>query len=327
MKTVVILVPETGVSAAIIDPRYMFTAVNEILTSNERQALFDVKLIGLSKSVTLTDGIFSITPDVLIKESVNADLIIVPAVSGDMANAIDLNRAFFSWIIAQYEKGAEVASLCSGAFLLAATGLLNGKSCSTHWLRANEFRSMFPNVDLQDAKIITEQNGLYSSGGANSYWNLLLHLVEKYTDRETAILTSKFFVLDINKESQSPFTIFKGQKLHNDPEIIKVQHFIEATYSERITIEELCEKFNIGRRTLERRFKKATNNSVIEYIHRVKVEASKKLLEIGTKQVSEVMVEVGYSDNKAFRDVFKRIAGLSPLNYRARYNKETFIRM
>lgn len=303
----------------------MFTAVNEILISSDRQALFDVKLIGLSKSVTLTDGIFSITPDVIMKESVNADLIIVPAVSGDMANAIDLNRTFFSWIVAQYENGAEVASLCSGAFLLAATGLLNGKSCSTHWLRANEFRSMFPNVDLQDAKIITEQNGLYSSGGANSYWNLLLHLVEKYTDRETAILTSKFFVLDINKESQSPFTIFKGQKLHNDPEIIKVQQFIEATYSEKISIEALCEKFNIGRRTLERRFKKATNNSVVEYIHRVKVEASKKLLEIGTKQVSEVMAEVGYSDNKAFRDVFKRIAGLSPLNYRARYNKETFI--
>jgi transcriptional regulator GlxA family with amidase domain len=185
---------------------------------------------------------------------------------------------------------------------------------------------MFPDVTLVDEKIITEQNGVYSSGGATSYWNLLLHLVEKYTDRQTAILASKFFVLDISRDSQSPFSIFKGQKTHNDPEINKIQEYIEKNYQEKITVEELSNEFAIGRRTLERRFKKATNNTIMEYIQRVKIEASKKELELGRKTVNEVMYDVGYTDNKAFRDVFKKIAGLSPIDYRNKYNRE-FVRI
>jgi transcriptional regulator GlxA family with amidase domain len=322
MKTVSILIPETAVLPAIVDPRYMFTAVNEFLKSAGKQPLFNVQLVGLSKEVKLNDGLFSVHTDAVVKNAGKSDLIIIPAISGDLNHAIKRNREFYPWIVKQYKEGAEVASLCLGAFLFASTGLLNGKKCSTHWLFANDFRAMFPEVTLVDEKIITEQNGLYSSGGANSYWNLLLHLVEKYTGREMAILASKFFVLDISRDSQSPFSIFKGQKIHNDPEIVKVQEFIESSYSEKITVEDLSERFGIGRRTLERRFKKATNNTVIEYIQRVKIEASKKELEVGRKTVNEVMYDVGYTDNKAFRDVFKKIAGLSPVDYRNRYNKE-----
>jgi transcriptional regulator GlxA family with amidase domain len=320
MKNVFILVPETAVSAAVLDPRYMFTAVNEFLRSSGKQPLFNVQLVGLTKEVRLSDGIVSIHTDVILKNAKKADLIIVPAVSGNLANAIKLNKEFLPWIVDQYKNGAEVASLCLGAFLLAATGLLDGKKCSTHWLFVNEFRDMYPTVTLVDSKIITEQNGLYSSGGATSYWNLLLHLVEKYTNRDMAILASKFFVLDISRESQSPFSIFKGQKIHDDPEIVKVQEFIESHVQERITIDQLADTFNIGRRTLERRFKKATNNTLIEYIQRVKIEASKKQLESGRKTVGEVMFDVGYTDAKAFRDVFKKVAGLSPVDYRSRYN-------
>jgi transcriptional regulator GlxA family with amidase domain len=186
---------------------------------------------------------------------------------------------------------------------------------------------MFPEVSLVDDKIITEQNGLYSSGGASSYWNLLLYLVEKYTSREIAILASKFFVLDISRNSQSPFSIFKGQKIHNDTDIVKVQEFIETKYQDKITVDQLSEEFGIGRRTLERRFKKATNNTVVEYIQRVKIEASKKELETGRKTVNEIMYDVGYTDNKAFRDVFKRIAGLSPLDYKNRFTREAPVLM
>jgi transcriptional regulator GlxA family with amidase domain len=321
MKTVTILVPETAVMAAIVDSRYMFTAVNDFLKSAGKPPLFNVQLVGLTKEVKLNDGLFTVHTDLLLKNAKKADLILIPAVSGDLSTAIKRNRDFFPWIVRQYKEGAEVASLCLGAFLFAATGLLDGKKCSTHWLFADQFRAMFPEVTLVDNKIITEQSGLYSSGGASSYWNLLLHLVEKYTDRETAILASKFFVLDISRDTQSPFTIFKGQKIHNDPEIVKVQEYIEANYQEKITVDELSEQFGIGRRTLERRFKKATNNTVIEYIQRVKIEASKKRLEVGRKTVSEVMYDVGYTDNKAFRDIFKKIVGLSPLDYRNRYNK------
>jgi transcriptional regulator GlxA family with amidase domain len=322
MKNIAILVPETAVVEAVADPRYMFTAINEFLKSQGRPALFNVQLVGLTKDVKLADGLFTIHADTTLKNANNPDLIIIPALSGNLENAIKLNQDFIPWIVTQYKKGAEVASLCIGAFLLASTGLLNGKSCSTHWLFANEFRTMFPEVNLVDNKIVTEQNGIYTSGGANSYWNLLLHLVEKYTNRELAILASKFFVLDIDRNSQAPFSMFKGQKIHGDDEIRKAQEFIEKNWQEKIPVEELCVRFAIGRRSFERRFKKATHNTVAEYIQRVKIESAKIQLENGHKTVSEVMYEVGYNDTKAFREVFKKITGMSPLDYRSKYNKE-----
>lgn len=205
-----ILVPETAIPAAIVDPRYMFSAINEFYKSMELQPAFNIKLVGMSKEVKLNDGLISFHPDFLLDEVKKADLIIIPALSGNMAQAVKQNEGFIPWIQEQHRKGAEVASLCIGAFLLASTGLLNGKSCSTHWLYANEFRTMFPEVYLADDKVITEQNGIYSSGGATSYWNLLLYLVEKYTNREMAIMASKFFLLEIGRNSQSPFVMFQG---------------------------------------------------------------------------------------------------------------------
>ncbi len=321
MKNIAILVPETAVVEAVADPRYMFTAVNEFLKSQGQPALFNVQLVALTKDVKVADGLFTIHADAVLKTARKPDLIIVPAISGNLQYAVDLNKNFLPWIVTQYKNGTEVASLCLGAFVLAATGLLDGKKCSTHWLFANEFRMMFPNVNLVDNKVVTEQNGVYTSGGANSYWNLLLHLVEKYTNRELAILAAKFFVLDMERHSQSPFTIFKGQKIHEDDEIKKVQEYIELHFADKMSVDELCDKFSIGRRTFERRFKKATNNSVVEYMQRVKIEAAKKQLETGRKNINEVMFEVGYNDVKAFRELFKKITGLSPVDYRNKYNK------
>jgi transcriptional regulator GlxA family with amidase domain len=322
MKQVAILVLETAVIEAVADPRYMFTAVNEFLKSEGKPPLFDVQLVGLTKEVKLADGIFSIHTDAVLTDAKKPHLIIIPAVSGNMEEAIKKNEAFLPWIIDHYKNGTELASLCLGAFVLAATGLMKGHSCSTHWLFANDFRNMFPDVNLVDNRIVTEQNGLYSSGGANSYWNLLLHLVEKYTNRNMAILASKFFVLDIDRSSQSPFQIFRGQKLHEDEDMVKVQNYIEANYTEKISVDNLCHTFGIGRRTFERRFKKATNNSIVEYMQRVKIEAAKRQLETGRKTVSEVMYDVGYNDSKAFRDLFKKITSMSPVDYRNKYNKD-----
>src|ERR1700753_2303914 len=190
MKTVSILVPEGAVLQGIADPRYLFTAVNEFLKNAGKPPLFHVQLVGLTKEVKLNAGAFSIHPDLLLNEAKKSDLVIVPPLSGDLNAAIKLSSEFIPWILEQYGKGAEVASLCLGAFLLASTGLLKGKKCSTHWLFANQFRNMFPDVDLVDEKVITEEGHVYSSGGANSYWNLLLYLVEKYTTREMAILAA-----------------------------------------------------------------------------------------------------------------------------------------
>ncbi len=322
MKNVSIIVPETAVMAAVTDPRYMFSAVNEFLKAQGEPPLFNIKLVGLTKEVKLSDGMFSVHVDALMKEVHDTDLILIPALSGDMTTAVELNKKFIPWIVEQYGKGTEVASLCIGAFLLASTGLLKGKKCSTHWLYANEFRNMFPDVELVDGSIITEEHGLYSSGGASSYWNLLLYLVEKYTNRETAILASKYFAIDIERSTQSFFMMFNGQKDHEDNEIKKAQEFIEANYQEKMSVDQLADLCTVGRRSFERRFKKATNNTVAEYIQRVKVEAAKRSFENSRKNINEVMYDVGYTDTKAFRTIFKRITGLTPIEYRNKYNKQ-----
>lgn len=247
MKNVSILVPETAVIEAIADPLYMFKAVNQFLQASGKAPLFKVELVGLSKEIKLDNSLFSVHTDKLLKDVKKTDLIFIPAVSGDMRTALELNKGLVPWIIEQYKNGAEVASLCVGAFLLASTGLLNGKKCSTHWNQANEFRTMFPEVELVDGSIITEEQGIYSSGGANSYWNLLLYLVEKYTDRDTAILASKFFAVDIDRDSQSSFMMFQGQKEHDDVEIIKAQEFIEVSYHDKITVDQLADMVAVGK--------------------------------------------------------------------------------
>lgn len=217
-----ILVPENSVMQAIADPQYLFSAVNQFMTAEGKQPLFDVQLVGLKKEVKINDGLFSVTTSRLLDEVEETDLIIIPALFGDMKTAIDANKGALRWIRKHYENGAEVASLCLGAFLLASTGLLNSKKCSTHWGFQNEFREMFPEAEVVDGSIVTEELRLYSSGGAMSYWNLLLYLVEKYTDRQTAILASKYFAIDIDRESQSAFAMFEGQKNHVDEEIKQV---------------------------------------------------------------------------------------------------------
>jgi len=321
MKKISILVPESSVIQAIADPQYCFSAVNQYYQSQGKPAPFLIELVGFKKEVSLGDGNYSVFPDQLIEEVRRTDLIFVPALFGNLEQAVQLNQAFIPWIREQYDRGAEVASLCVGAFLLAGTGLLDGKKCSTHWGFTKTFRDMYEAVDVQEGKIVTEENRIYSSGGANSYWNLLLHLVEKYTDRQTAIYISKYFAIDINRNSQSPFAMFKGQKDHPDEAVIDAQEFIEDNYNEKITVDMLADRAAVGRRSFERRFRKATSNAVLEYIQRVKIEAAKRVLESSTKNVNEVMFDVGYTDTKAFRTVFKKITGLTPMEYRNRYNK------
>ncbi len=321
MKTISILVPRGAVALGCIEgPFILFNKANEFLKSMGKEPMFRVQLVGLTSDVQVYHNFFTVSPHTTIDKVRHSDLIIVPAVNGHFPDVLEANRDFFPWIIQQHQAGSEVASLCVGAFMLAATGLLNGKKCSTHWSAVNEFRELFPEVELVSDRVITDEQGIYSSGGANSFWNLLLYLLEKYTNREMAILFSKYYAIEIDRYTQSPFTIFTGQKDHKDPVIRKAQEFIESNYTEKISVEQLASMFALGRRNLERRFKRATSNSVVEYMQRVKVEAAKKNLEVTDENVTEVMYHVGYSDPKAFRDVFRKITGMSPLAYRRKYN-------
>jgi len=323
MKHVSILVPDGECSITTIEGTYqILLRVNDWLEEAGRSPLFNVQVVGLHREARMKNGLFCINPDVVIQEVDRTDLILIPSVHGDKAKILEENASMLTWITRQYRAGAAVASMCIGAFVLAGTGLLDGKSCTTHWEFTAEFQRMFPAVRLVEDKIITDENNIYTSGGAYSWLNLILYLVEKYAGREIAVLCAKGFQIDYQRDSQSPFIIFSGQKGHEDLAIRTAQDFIEKNVHSKITVDELASMLALGRRNLERRFKKATGNSIMEYIQRVKMEAVKKSLETSRLGVNEAMDKVGYSDPKAFRVIFKKVTGLSPLQYRNRYNRE-----
>ncbi len=321
MKHISILVPQGAILGSLEGTRQLFSQVNTFFAVRGEAPVFDVKLIGLTKETFLNKGLFTVNADAVISDVAKTDLIIIPALDGDLSIAIENNKAFIPWIKKQFNNGAEVASLCLGAFLLASTGLLNGRKCATHWMAATEFQKMFPEVELVTEKIITDEHRIYSSGGAFSYLNLILYLIEKYAGREMALFSAKVFAIEIERESQLPFTIFNGQKDHADEPVKKAQEFIEKNYAEKISVDQLTAMLSLGRRAFERRFKKATANTVLEYMQRVKIEAAKLSLESSSNNVAEVMYKVGYSDTKAFRSTFKKLTGLSPMQYRNKYNR------
>lgn len=326
MKHLSILVPEGDCSVTNIEGTHqIFSEVNGFLKRTGKPPIFKIQLVGLNAESRMKKGLFSIHPDVLINDITHTDLIIIPALQGEMKEQLKLNKNFIPWLIKQYKNGAEIASLCIGSFLLASTGLLDGKNCATHWIAANDFKNMFPEVNLVTDKIITDEHGIYSSGGAYSSLNLILYLVEKFAGREIAILCSKIFQIEIDRNSQSAFMIFNAQKDHEDQPIKEAQEFIEKNIQDKIAVDQLAAVISLSRRNFERRFKKATSNTVVEYIQRVKIEAAKKSLETNRKNINEVMYDTGYSDTKAFRTIFKKITGLSPIDYKNKYNKETMM--
>ncbi len=322
MKHISILVPKGAILGSIEGPRQVFTEANKYLQSIGEPAFCQVQLVGLSKEMPVAGGRYTVYSDALAKEIAKTDLVIIPALDGDMVKILAQNQELVPWIIKHYQAGAEVASLCVGAFLLAYTGLIKGRQCATHWMAANDFRKMFPEINLVADQIITDEAGIYSSGGAFSYLNLIVYLIEKYAGRDIAVFMAKAFQIDIERSSQSPFMVFKGQKDHADEPVKKAQAFIEQHFQDKITVDQLASLLALGRRNLERRFKKATANTVVEYIQRVKIEAAKMSLESSRENVSEVMYQVGYTDTKAFRSTFKRITGLSPLEYRQKYTRQ-----
>jgi transcriptional regulator GlxA family with amidase domain len=323
MKQLIILVPDGHHNLSSIVGSYkIFTRANEYWKTLGRKPVFDIRLAGTSKRVDLYDGLFSVRPHMSIKDVSRCHLVIIPSLNHQYEEVAKKYQGMARWIKQQYEKGAEIASICTGAFLLAASGLLDGKSCSTHWSATDSLRTLFPYVRPLEGKLITDEKGIYTNGGAYSFLNLILYLIEKYYDRPTAIYCSKVFQIDMSRDSQSPFMIFSRQKGHDDDVVYQAQQLMEKDPSEHYTIKELASKYAVSRRSFDRRFINATGNTPLEYLQRIRIEASKKALENSRKTVNEVMYEAGYQDAKAFREVFRKVTGLSPLDYRRRYHKD-----
>lgn len=256
-----------------------------------------------------------------IDEIKKTDLIIVPSFHGSPDAILEKNRGLTEWLQKMYHNGTEVASLCRGSYFLAEAGLLEAKSATSHWRSIDDMKQRYPNVTMLPDVIITDQDRVYTSGGAFSSIHLVLYLIEKFCGRELAIHVSKIFSIDMDRVSQAHFAVFRGQREHDDKEILKAQIFIEENFQEPISVEQIAAQTHMSKRNFIRRFKKATQNTPLEYIQRVKVEAAKKALEKRPDNIGSLMYEVGYNDAKSFRSVFKRVTGLTPQDYRNKYSR------
>ena len=293
----------------------------ELRGGTASQPFFTVEIVSeKSKYVKGLNG-YPIYCHRTIEEVRETDVILIPGLQEDVKAVLRSNQNLIKWLQDQYRRGAEVASYCTGAFLLAEAGLLTNKSATTHWRAANFFRQRYPDVQLKPDRIITDEGDIFCSGGTTSFLNLTIYLIEKYCGHDVAVHTSKVMLIDMDKVSQSNYVIFSAQKYHDDKVIRAVQDFIENNFKKGMTLDDLASRFHLSKRSLIRRFKAATNNTPLEYLQRVRIEAIKKALETRSDPVQQLIYEVGYSDVSTFRKLFRKYTGISPVQYRKKYQR------
>lgn len=301
--------------AAIID---VFETTNRFLEEENLDKRFDIQLIGLNSDLASS---FSKYPYLSLSDvSDKSDLIFIPAFrSGDMAFTIQENIGFIGFLHEQFQRGAHLISLCTGSFLLAAGGLLDGRQATTHIEAADKFAQLFPAVKLQPHAIITQSENIYTSGGATSSFHMKLLLIQQHCGREMAVRVAKAFAIDMDRNNQLYFEHFKPTITKEDDLVRAVQLTITKRFGEIKNVEEALDEVPSSRRNLIRRFKQATGMTPIRYLQKTKIEAAKSMLETTNKDLIEVMVASGYNDMKNFRLLFKTLTGLTPKEYRDKF--------
>jgi transcriptional regulator GlxA family with amidase domain len=322
MKEIALVIHEDATLSTVTGAMDMLIHTNRLFQATGKPQPFNIVLAGEKESNSLLPVNPSLVSYTLASELSEPDLIIVPAFYGDRDVMLKKHHDIINWINTKYQNGAEVASLCSGIYFLAEAGLLPGRSCTAHWSDMDDIVRRYPDVNFLSDMVITDQDGIYTSGGAFSSLNLILYLIDKFCGREVGIWASKMFSLDMDRISQSHFAVFKGQRQHRDDEILKAQTYIEENHHLPLNIDEIAEHTNMSKRNFIRRFKKATKNTPFEYLQRVKIESAKKALEKGAQNINLLMYDTGYNDIKTFREVFKKITGLTPKDYRQKYSRE-----
>ncbi|GAB2570747.1 GlxA family transcriptional regulator [Spirosoma areae] len=321
MKTISLLIYEDAVLASVSGVIDLLMATNGYLVQQGKPAAFTIELISEKEKNIQLNVPAQFSCSKTLEEVTHTDLIIVPAFYVSPDQALAKNRAIVDWLKIMKANGTEIASLCLGSYFLAEAGLLAGKSCTSHWMAMDDMQRRYTDVNVLTDSVMTDKDGIYTSGGALLSWNLILYLIEKFCGRDVCISVSRMFNIDLDRVSQSHFVVFEGQRKHEDEDILRAQAFIEKNYHLPISVEQIAEQSNMSKRNFIRRFKNATQNTPLEYLQRVKVESAKKALEKNAADLSSIMYNTGYNDVKTFRKVFKQITGLTPQDYRRKYNR------
>lgn len=294
------------------------TDVFETANSFSATPLFDVSLLYLNGHKA--EGYAGIEQKAFDSDE-KYDLLLIPAFRQEgVGQALMENSAWVPHLQQQYEKGCAIGSFCTGAFLLASTGLLDGKTATTHINAEPAFMKAFPRVKVHAEAVVTAQDRIYTSGGATNSFHLLMHLLEVYGSKELAVRVAKVFSIDLDRSRQDYFGTFVPEENHGDDLVKKAQDEIKKNYSKASTIEEIITDVPSSRRNLVRRFKLVTGITPIEYLQKTRIEAAKHLLEQSRHSIAEVMLESGYNDLKTFRSLFKRNVGMTPKDYREKFS-------
>lgn len=320
MKQLALLIPHDYKLLSIAAILDVFETVNRIYAEQQKRVPFGINILQAREQLKEGENLFhgyTIKP---LDEELTYDLVLIPAFSTDnMQETLTKNRLYTPWLQTQYKAGAEVASFCTGAFLFGATGLLDGKPATTHVDACPAFARLYPAVSVKPEETVTVDGRCYVSGGSTSTFHLLVMLVQKYCDNETAIRIAKIFAIDMDRHVQSYFSTFRPNYTHNDDLVKKVQQKIESNFQEINTLDEIMKDVPSSRRNIVRRFKQVTGVPPIEYLQHIRIEKAKKHLEQTNQSISEVISYTGYTDPKSFRKTFHKLVGMKPLEYREKF--------
>lgn len=322
MKKVVIFASNHCLFSTVGAPMDMFLQAGIFwngLVGIEPSPFFDVKIVTLDGKPILATNQVPITPHCSINDINEVDLILIPS-RGMHFNKQD--EEFYqqvNWLKKWYEKGTDLASVCTGAFTLAATGLLDGKTATTHWAVAKHFKAAYPTIKLRTDLMVTDEGRIFCSGGVTADLNLALYLINKYCGREVALQSSRCTLVDLDRLSQTAFSTFIPEKNHQDIDILNSQKWIEKNITQNFSVDELASMTGMSARNYNRRFKSATGETVTQYIQMVRVEAAKKQIENSKTTFDAIANSLGYDNVSFFRRIFKRHTGLSPSSYRKKF--------
>jgi len=322
MIDVTVILLEGGLPSTSLAPLEIFACAGtlwEMIVGQPGEPRFSVRTATANGRRTTNYVPVHVEPTVALADVPHTDLIVVPTAGMDIQAAVAQNAYVVDWLAERGRSDAAFAGVCTGVSLLAAAGLLDGRRATTHWGVVEVCRTLYPKVIWQPERLITESGNVFCSGGLYSAIDLSLHLVERYCDHGTAVQTARSLLLEMPRTWQAAFAPAFSRAPHGDDDVQRAENWLLAHFRSDIQLDELAEKIGMSPRNLARRFKAATGESPLGYIHRLRIDAARQHLETGRRSVQEICTEVGYEDVAFFRRLFQRYVGTSPREYRARF--------
>jgi transcriptional regulator GlxA family with amidase domain len=296
------------------------TLANHLYEQQFGETPFHLELIGESAKPIHTFSGLQFAATQTIKSKSKFDIIYVPGFIGEADAVVAQEQKIIAWLRKISSTRTILSAACNGNFILASAGALDHKKATTHWSLVQQFKVNFKDVTLEPEKIVVDNGSVISAAGVTAYFNLALHIIQRFTHADIALACAKIFLVDAGRKLQTPYQIFQFSKAHGDEPIMKIQDWLEVNYQEKISLDKLADLGKLGKKTLLRRFKKSTGETPQVYIQKLRIETAKRLLESQDLTFNEVTWKVGYNDVSSFHKAFKLETGLTPIDYRNRFS-------